>query len=59
MTRRWLKFGAVGLVGVGVQLAVLAVLTKLLSVAVANLAAEVEIAPANRHDEPASGGPRP
>ena len=28
MTRRWLKFGAVGLVGVGVQLAVLALLTK-------------------------------
>ncbi len=28
MTRRWLKFSAVGLVGVGVQLAVLALLTK-------------------------------
>lgn len=28
MTRRWLKFSAVGLVGVGVQLAILALLTK-------------------------------
>ena len=28
MTRRWLKFSAVGLIGVGVQLAVLATLTK-------------------------------
>lgn len=28
MTRRWLKFSAVGLIGVGVQLAVLAALTK-------------------------------
>ncbi len=28
MTRRWLKFSAVGLIGVGVQLAVLALLTK-------------------------------
>ena len=29
MTRRWLKFSAVGLAGVGVQLVVLAMLTKL------------------------------
>ncbi len=29
MTRRWLKFSAVGLIGVAVQLAVLATLTKL------------------------------
>jgi len=28
VTRRWLKFSAVGLVGVGVQLAILALLTK-------------------------------
>lgn len=44
MTRRWLKFSAVGLIGLGVQLAVLALLTKLGMNYLAATAIAVEIA---------------